>query len=275
MILASFWGLFFPTLFYAVAAFALVWMISEAVKNAGIVDIAWSCSFSAFAMFYAFAADGHPLRRLLILALVGLWSLRLGVHIWKRVERTHPVEDERYSMIREAWKPNERGKFLLFFEAQALLALVLSIPHLLVCLNRAPNIAFVEWLGAAVILIGLFGESIADKQLAAFKSDSTNKGKTCREGLWFYSRHPNYFFEFVVWVGFALMALGAPWGWLTLYAPALMLFFLWNITGIPLTEKRALESRGDDYRDYQETTSPFFPWFPKPSTRSTQNEIEP
>ncbi len=249
-----------PTIVYSVAIFALVWMISESVRNAGIVDITWSLSFTAFALCYVLMADGLPWRRVILFLIVATWSLRLGLHIWRRVSATHPVEDERYAMIRRDW-----GSFrlLLFFELQAILAVILSIPHLLVSRNTATSLHLIEWIAISITLIGIGGEALADKQLRDFKNNPENKGKTCRSGLWRYSRHPNYFFEWVIWVGFALLALPAPWGWTALFAPGLMFYFLWAITGIPLTEQRALETRGEDYRKYQATTSPFFPWFPK------------
>ncbi len=261
--MSDFLQLLIPTLFYALCFFALVWVISETVANAGIVDIAWSLSFTVFAGFYALMGSGAPLRKLILLLLVAAWSLRLGFYIAKRVKRTHPIEDERYTMAREMWGARVRLKFFLFFLAQGLLAVVLSLPHLLVALNARPEVLFVEWLGIVIVLVGMAGESLADKQLNDFRQKPENRGLTCRVGLWKYSRHPNYFFEFIIWCGFAILALGSPWGWVALYTPALMFYFLWFVTGIPLTEKRALASRGDDYRDYQATTSPFFPWFPK------------
>ena len=144
--------------------------------------------------------------------------------------------------------------------------MVLSIPFVFAC-NRPldPKLplgsdAFAIG-GIALWLIGLLGESLADRQLARFRADPANKGKVCRTGLWNYSRHPNYFFEWLVWVGYAVFALGSPWGWLGLLAPALMLHFLRNVTGIPMTEELSLKSKGDAYREYQRTTSAFVPWF--------------
>ncbi len=262
-LLAAMLDPFWPAAFFTLAAFVLVWMISEAVRNAGVVDIAWSSSFTALAVFYGFTATGNPFRRLVLIALVSFWSVRLARHIWERVKRTHPTEDERYSMAREMWQPGGDCKFLLFFQAQAVLALVLSVPFLLFAQNASGTIKPLEWTGMLVVVVSILGEALADRQLSEFKADPANAGLTCREGLWRYSRHPNYFFEFMIWVGFALLAISSPWGWTALYAPALMYYFLWYVTGIPLTEKRALESRGEDYRRYQETTSPFFPWFPK------------
>jgi steroid 5-alpha reductase family enzyme len=115
----------------------------------------------------------------------------------------------------------------------------------------------------ALWLAGIGGEAVADAQLRAFKAHPASKGRVCAFGLWKYSRHPNYFFEWVVWIGYAVFALGSPWGWAGLASPLLMLFFLLRVTGIPPSEARALATRGDEYRDYQRRTSVFVPWFPK------------
>jgi steroid 5-alpha reductase family enzyme len=110
-----------------------------------------------------------------------------------------------------------------------------------------------------VFVVALVGEWVADRQLAAFKADPNNRGRVCRAGLWRYSRHPNYFFEWLVWVAYFVFALPSPWGWLSALSPLLMLFFLFRITGIPATEEQSLRSRGAEYREYQRTTSVFFP----------------
>jgi steroid 5-alpha reductase family enzyme len=116
--------------------------------------------------------------------------------------------------------------------------------------------------------VGLPGEAVADAQLARCKRDPSRRGRTCREGLWRYSRHPNYFFEWVIWVGFFVVALGSPWGWTTVIAPALMLHLLLHVTGIPAAEAASLRSRGDEFRHYQQTTSAFVPWPPRDLPRA-------
>jgi len=137
----------------------------------------------------------------------------------------------------------------------------LALPFLLACGSAAP-LGALDAAGVALWFVGLAGESLADRQLAAFKSRSQNRGRTCREGLWSVSRHPNYFFQWLLWCAYALFALGAPFGWLGLASPAVMLALILFVTGIPPTEEQALRSRGEDYRDYQRTTSAFVPWFP-------------
>ncbi len=119
------------------------------------------------------------------------------------------------------------------------------------------------WVNGALWMFAVLGESLADRQLAAWRSDPDNRGRTCRAGLWRYSRHPNYFCEWLIWCAFATIASAAPLGWLAWMAPGVMLFLILKVTGIPPTEARALRSRGDDYRRYQQSTSAFFPWPPK------------
>jgi steroid 5-alpha reductase family enzyme len=130
-------------------------------------------------------------------------------------------------------------------------------------LNPQPQLAVFEYAGTALWLVAWIGEFLADSQLQSFKSNPANRGTTCRVGLWRYSRHPNYFFEWLIWVAFAVFAMGSPFGYVAVFAPLLMLFFLFRVTGIPATEAQALRSKGDDYRRYQQTTSAFVPWFPR------------
>ena len=240
-----------------------VWWVALRIRNAGIVDIAWALGFTPLALLYRAFGDGEPVRQNLITLMVVIWSLRLGVHLWKRVMGHHPEEDGRYRELRHAVAGHENFFFFWFFQAQALLLAVLSIPVLLSNSDTRVQLGFSDFLGGAVWFIAICGESLADRQLAKFKASAANSGKVCSAGLWHYSRHPNYFFEWLIWVSLFLFALPSPWGWATLFAPVLMLFFLLRVTGIPYTEQQSLRSRGDAYREYQRTTSPFVPWFPK------------
>jgi steroid 5-alpha reductase family enzyme len=193
-----------------------------------------------------------------------VWGFRLASHLLVDRIIGHP-EEGRYQELRRQWKTRIEFKFLLFFQFQALLCVVLSAPFYLASRNTAESLTPLDCAGVAVWAIGIAGEAIADRQLAAFKHDPSNRGKTCRVGLWNYSRHPNYFFEWLIWVGIALFGIGAPYGSIGLISPALILYFLLRVTGIPATEAQALRSRGLEYRRYQETTSAFIPWPPKRS----------
>ena len=232
------------------------------VRNFSIVDVAWSAVFTPLVLIPAVFGEGYGPRRALFAAMVTLWSLRLAGHLYARIAALHPEEEGRYVRLRQEWAANLHRRFFLFFQAQGLLAALLSVPFVLASADRRAPLGPFEIVGAALFAIALAGEAVADRQLMAFKHHPANRGRTCRTGLWRYSRHPNYFFEWLVWVAFFVFALPSPWGWVTVYCPLLMLFFLFRVTGIPMTEEQAVRSRGDDYREYQRTTSAFFPWFP-------------
>jgi steroid 5-alpha reductase family enzyme len=256
-------GLFVLGLGLAAALMAAVFVVSLRIRNFSIVDIAWSAAFTPLALLYATLAEGYGPRRALVATMVTLWSLRLAGHLYSRISSLHPVEEGRYLQLRRDWAAHLNRRFFLFFQAQGFLAALLSVPFLLACVDRRPGLGPFEIAGAALLVVALAGEAVADLQLAAFKADPGSRGRTCRVGLWRTSRHPNYFFEWLVWVAYSVFAWPSPWGWATIYGPLLMLFFLFRVTGIPMTEEQALRSRGDDYRDYQRTTSAFVPWFPK------------
>lgn len=245
------------------ALFTLTWWLSLRLNNFSFVDITWSYSLAFIAPVYAWIGVGDTTRKAIAMGIAMIWSLRLGTYLLLRIRKHHPHEDVRYTVLREKWKDNLARNFFGFFQAQALLILLLSVPILLACSNVSPTLGVIEFIGVCVWAIGIVGEAISDAQMNAFKRDPANKGQVCQVGQWRYSRHPNYFFEFVVWLGFWLFACGSPWGWVTVYAPALILYFLLRVTGIPLTEECAVKSKGNAYREYQRTTSAFVPWLPK------------
>lgn len=246
--------------------FAALYAVARRIDNHGIVDIAWSYAFGALAAYYALLGPGWPVRRALIGAMAAVWSLRLGTHLFIRVMGHHPVEDGRYRQLRQDWAANFAPKMFGFFQLQAVSVVLLGLAFLLACLNPAPALRPLEIAGAALWLVAVSGEALADAQLGAFKRNPANQGRVCDAGLWRCSRHPNYFFEWLVWVAYFVFALASPWGWIAIIGPASILFLLLRVTGIPMTEEQSIRSRGDAYRRYQQATSAFVPWFPrKPS----------
>lgn len=245
-------------------AFALLYLLARRLDNYGVVDIGWSYAFGPLAFFYALAADGWPLRRFLLAGLALAWSLRLGTHLLVRVTRHHPREDARYGQLRRDWAANFGPRMFGFFQMQALSVVLLGLPFLLITRNATPGLHPLEITGLALWMIALTGEAIADAQLAAFVGRPENRGQVCDRGLWRYSRHPNYFFEWLIWVAYFVFALASPLGWLAAISPAIILFLLLRVTGIPATEEQSLRSKGDAYRRYQERTSAFVPWPPRP-----------
>jgi len=249
-------------LFFAVGAailfvvFTATWLIQLKTKNGGIVDPIWSLSFPLLAVVYFFLSD-QSRSKIIFLAMVVTWGMRLGIHLLIRVMH-EKHEDVRYAALRKEWGDRQNILMLRFYYFQAVLALVLSIPFALV-MNGDLQIGLFEITGAMIWLIAVAGESIADAQLKSFKSDPTNKGKVCNRGLWYYSRHPNYFFEWLVWVAFFVFSLGSPYGWISIICPIAMLYFLLKVTGIPYTETQSVRSKGQAYIEYQRTTSAFVP----------------
>lgn len=249
---------------FAASALAMLagWLVQRRTRNAGIADAIWTAGMGGSALFYASLGTGSTFARLGVAMFGGIWAFRLCLHILARL--LGEPEDGRYRHLRAHWH-DDQAKFLAFFAAQALLTALFSLPFYAVAQN--PKDAVTLWCaaGVAVWIISVGGESIADWQLARWRHDPGNTARTCRSGLWRYSRHPNYFFEWLHWFSYVLLAAGAPlaiWS-LTLVGPALMLASLCWITGIPFAEAQALRSRGDDYRQYQRTTSAFFPWRPR------------
>ena len=253
---------------FSIVEMTLTWGLARRVHNYSIVDAVWSLGFAPIALLYLLGRKYQPEQSVIFVLMVAFWSLRLGIHLALRIAKHHPHEDVRYAKLRSDWGADADRKMFWFFQLQGALQVVLSLPFLFACSRPTdPKVPLTsDWFafaGFAFWLIGLLGESIADRQLARFRAEPANKGMVCQAGLWNYSRHPNYFFEWLVWVGYAVFALGSPLGWLGLIAPALMLHFLLNVTGIPMTEELSLKSKGDAYREYQRTTSAFVLWFKK------------
>ncbi|TAN04605.1 MAG: DUF1295 domain-containing protein [Rhodanobacteraceae bacterium] len=251
----------------AAAMMVLGWRWQRTHANAGIVDVLWSAGLGGAAVLFALLGDGAAAPRLALAVLGGAWGARLASHLRSRVRREG--EDARYRALRERWHGDQRKLFAMF-QLQALLIALFALPFLAVARNpRVVPSALTA--GVVVWLIAVVGEWIADRQLARFRADAANRGKTCRSGLWRCSRHPNYFFEWLHWFAYVLLAVGSPLWWLAWSGPLVMYVFLRYLSGIPLTESHALTSRGDDYRAYQRTTPMLFPWFPKPTDDATRS----
>jgi steroid 5-alpha reductase family enzyme len=237
-----------------------LWLVQRRTGNAAIVDVGWSASLGLMGGFYALLGPGDGAVGAVVAAMAVLWSLRLSWHLLRDRILGQP-EEGRYVDLRRQWGDRFQVKLFGFYQAQALLAAVLSLPFALAVTR--PQASWLDLVAVAVWLTGLALESLADRQLHRFKQDPRNRGQVCQDGLWRYSRHPNYFGEWLMWLAFAIPALGAGAGWLGLLAPAVMLLFILKITGIPPTEAQALRSRGEAYRRYQRTTSAFVPWPPR------------
>jgi steroid 5-alpha reductase family enzyme len=251
--------LLFGSLAVLCGVFAAGYGLARRIDNYGIVDIAWSYAFAALALAYALLGGGWPARRALLAFMAVAWSLRLGTHLLLRIARKHPEEDGRYRQLRRDWALGFHLKMAGFFQLQAVSVVLLGAPFLAACENPDPSLGRLELLAAALWLVAICGEALADAQLAAFRRDPRNSGAVCDRGLWRYSRHPNYFFEWLIWVAYFLFGSASPWGWLGIVSPAIILLLLLRVTGIPATEEQSVRSKGDAYRRYQERTSSFVP----------------
>ncbi|MEK6702982.1 MAG: DUF1295 domain-containing protein [Planctomycetota bacterium] len=239
-----------------------LWALQLRTKDAGVVDAGWAACLGTAAVFCALTGEGDAARRAVIGAMGGVWGFRLATHLLLDRVLKGP-EDGRYQRMREMLGARANPVFLAFFLAQAVLVVLLSAPFVIASRDTGAFGSVLDLVAPALWLIGLTGESLADRQLARFRANAANRAEACNVGLWRYSRHPNYFCEWVMWIAYAAAATLAPLGWLAWSAPALMLLFVLTLTGIPPTEARALRSRGDAYRAYQRTTNAFFPWFPR------------
>ena len=246
-------------------AMALVWAIAMRLRNVGYVDVAWAGLMAVSALYVGATSMGSEVPRALVVMFGCLWGMRLCLHLLTRV--LHEPEDGRYQALRAAWNGSP-ARFFFFFQMQALVVALFSLPYLAAA-SRHGN-GFDTWTVLAILtfIASVAGESLADRQLMRFRNTPGNGGKTCRTGLWAWSRHPNYFFEWLHWFSYVFLAIGSEWFWYSLAGPVLMFAFLYRVSGIPWTEAQSLRSRGDDYRRYQTEVSAFFPWPPGRSPRA-------
>lgn len=273
-----------PHIYLMIAAFLtttlmmfVIWLVSERIGNAGIVDVAWGFGFAVVALVDTALAYVHGWgnfsRTAMILIMVAFWSLRLGFFLAFRFKRMWPEEDGRYKKYRQDWGNRASLGLFLAFEMQAVLLASLTLPFALALTNANQQISGFEIAGFVIWLVAFVCEAISDQQLEGFKSrrlesvhanqvnEVNQVSQVCQIGFWNYSRHPNYFFEWLVWLAFFCFSLGSPGGIYTIYCPLLMLLFLTKVTGVKATEEQAVRSKGQAYIEYQRTTSAFVPWF--------------
>jgi steroid 5-alpha reductase family enzyme len=245
----------FSALPWMLATGLVAWVVCTLRRNAGLVDIFWSLFLLVATLCFLRQSAVPTPRALLVLALVCIWALRLATHLAMR--NWNAPEDHRYQAIRARNQPGFEWKSLyLVFGLQALLAFIVSLPlHAAMASPAPPNL--LDLLGALLVVAGILIETVADRQLAAFRDDPASRGQVLDRGLWRYSRHPNYFGEFCVWWGFYLVAL-ATGAWWALFSPLLMSVLLLRVSGVTLLEKDIGERR-PAYADYVARTNAFFP----------------
>lgn len=243
----------------------VLWVRQTRTRNATAVDVAWAANLGVMAVIVTLLCAGDPWRRIAITATALFHGVRLALHLFHDRVRGHVEEDGRYRDLRARWGAAADTRFFVFYQAQAFLDVLLAVPWALAASRTEAFPGAFDFAGLGLWFVGIAIEAVADRQLRAFKADPANKGRVCRAGLWSVSRHPNYFGEWLMWVAYAVWAWPAAYGYWGVLAPALMLFFILKVTGIPPTEAQSLRSRGDAYRAYQREVSAFFPWFPRRS----------
>jgi steroid 5-alpha reductase family enzyme len=250
-----------------VAVMAVSWGVQRTVKDSGWTDVFWTFGTGAVCALAAgdIVGRGHPApwRQILVAAMAAFWSLRLGAHLALRVARG--PEDARYVQLRGEWGPAFQGRMLALSLVQAPISALLATAVFLAAHAPGQHLLLGDIVGVAILMVGVAGEAVADAQLRRFKSRSGNSGDVCDVGLWAWSRHPNYFFEWTVWLAFPLVAFRSsePVSWISLAAPAVMFLLLRFGSGVPPLEAAMVRSRGEAYRRYQARVSPLLPLPPR------------
>lgn len=246
------------------AIMAAAWLVQRKTGNSGWVDATWSLGVggvASVAALWPLGNDGLHWRQIAVAALAALWCLRLGSHIAQRTRAA--TDDPRYRNLIEQWGRDAARRMFWFLQSQAAVGIVLALSIVLAARNPNSALRIQDWLGLAILLTAIAGEATADLQLRAFRSDPNNRGKVCDIGLWRWSRHPNYFFEWMSWLAYPIVAIdftdANPYGWLAMAAPVSMYWILVHVSGIPPLEKHMLKSRGDAFRAYQKRTRAFLP----------------
>jgi steroid 5-alpha reductase family enzyme len=241
--------------------FFLLFLVGQILHNNSIVDIGWGTGFFLVALYTYFLLPEPSFKNAIVVLLVGLWGLRLAFHVAKR--NWKKPEDYRYAAMRKRWGsqfPTLKAFFGVYM-TQMVLMFVISLPIISINSTSYPTLHTWDLIGMAIWLVGYFFEVIGDKQLAHFLSQPKNKGKLMTQGLWRYTRHPNYFGEATMWWGLFLLSLHSPYAFITIVSPVTITFLLLFVSGVPLLEKKYKDR--PDFIEYKKRTSIFIPWFPK------------
>ncbi len=245
-------------------AMALAWRVALTTGQSGRIDAIWAFATGLAAVVAAAASNGDPLRRDLVCAMAATWSVRLGITLWRRAIRG--ADDPRYAALKQSWGAAAPRRLFVFLQIQAAASWPLALTAY--CAAGAPRPGLDGRDGLAIVLFGLAfaGEAVADQQMAAFRRAPANRGHICDRGLWAWSRHPNYFFEWLGWLAYPIMAVeaGYPTGWLTLSGPLAMYVLLVHLSGVPPLEAHLSRSRPAEFAAYAENVSAFWPRPPRP-----------
>lgn len=257
MLSSIYFQLFFLILLY----FSIFFIIAVLKEDNSIVDIGWGLGFVYTANLALYLTDNYNFRSFIITFIVTIWGLRLAYHIYKR--NAGKGEDFRYANWRKNWDNFYLRSFFQIFMLQGLFLFIISTPVIKTISSPYNSLKIIDFIGLFVWGIGFAFEVTADKQLKEFKekADSKKNGHVMKEGIWKYSRHPNYFGEALIWWGVYIITLSVSGGWKFIFSPILITYLLLFVSGVPLLEKRYADD--SEYQRYAEKTNKFFPWFPK------------
>lgn len=249
----------------AFLAMSCVWLVVTRGFKFGWIDVVWSFLVGFAGLTVCLVPvegwEGQPWRQTIVAVVAAAWSLRLGSHIAMRTLRG--ADDPRYVALKTEWGVNWRKRTFYFLQIQALVAVLLTVTIFLASRNPAPDIQWSDFFGFALLIAAVAGEGIADAQLSRFAHRKGSTKAVCDTGLWGVSRHPNYFFQWLGWLGYAVVAIGPagkwPWGWCALAGPLMMYWLLVRVSGIPPLETHMMKTRGGAYAEYRGRVNAFWP----------------
>ncbi len=258
------WLAVFVALMLSVAM-ALAWRVALTTGQSGRIDAIWAFATGSAAVVAAAASQGDPLRRTLVCVIVAICSLRLGHYLWRRA--INSPDDPRYAALKQSWGETAPQRLFLFLQIQALASWPLALTAYCAAAAPRPGLDGRDGLAIALFALAFAGEAIADQQMAGFKRAPANRGRICDQGLWAWSRHPNYFFEWLTWLAYPIMAIeaGYPAGWLALAGPLVIYVLLVHVSGVPPLEAHLSRSRPAEFAAYAQNVSAFWPRPPRRS----------
>ncbi|WP_045211344.1 DUF1295 domain-containing protein [Desulfonatronovibrio magnus] len=252
----------FLTLGASILLMICAWVLSLLRGKACVADSFWGAGFLIVAWIVYCAGHGYEARSLLAACLISIWGIRLCIHVSAR--NWGQPEDRRYQALRDY-----RGKnfwwvsLFTVFLLQAVLLWLVSLGVQLAQLSPVPDkLTIFDIMGALIWMTGFIIQVVGDTQLQMFKNNPDNKGRVMDQGLWGYSRHPNYFGESLMWWGLYLLVLQTPYALWAIISPLIITFLLLKVSGVAMTEQN-ISQRRPEYNDYQQRVSAFIPWFPK------------
>ncbi|MCK1390944.1 DUF1295 domain-containing protein [Bradyrhizobium sp. 1] len=236
------------------------WLVWRGSRNSGWVDTIWTFGLGLVGFAGAVTVKPMQLQSVLVAAMAAIWALRLGSHIARRTRGI--TDDPRYAKLIREWGADATSRMLGLLQKQALVSIPLALSMWLAAAAPGPVHPVQAATALLIFVVAIAGEAAADEQLRRFRHDPGNEGRICDVGLWRWSRHPNYFFEWLGWLAYPVLAIDPTgsdlWGYFALVAPLCMYWLLVYVSGIPPLKEHMLASRGDAFRKYQTATNVFF-----------------